>query len=84
MRRMRQCRFLKNIKILPELADYLDPLDPETFEKLKAQIARDGLTDPICYAEITRPRGRHGQRDHRWSPPLPRRQGGRRAPSSGG
>jgi hypothetical protein len=40
------------IKILPELADYLDPLDPETFEQLKAQIARDGLTDPICYATI--------------------------------
>jgi hypothetical protein len=42
----------KHIKILPELADYLDPLDPETFEQLKAQIARDGLTDPICYAKI--------------------------------
>ena len=47
----------KNIKILPELADYLDPLDPETFEKLKAQIAVDNLTDPICYAEITLPEG---------------------------
>jgi hypothetical protein len=47
----------KNIKILPELADYLDPLDAETFEQLKAQIARDGLTDPICYATITLPGG---------------------------
>ena len=47
----------KHIKILPELADYLDPLDPETFEQLKAQIARDGLTDPICYAELTPPEG---------------------------
>ena len=42
---------------MPELADWLDPLEPEELALLKQQIARDGLIDPVCWAPISRPDG---------------------------
>jgi hypothetical protein len=47
----------KHITIMPELADWLDPLEHTELALLKEQIARDGLIDPICWAPITRPDG---------------------------
>lgn len=42
----------KPITILPELESWLDPLEPDELAGLKADIARDSLTDPICWARL--------------------------------